>query len=205
MPGAAAAAGGALRLYCATRLHLARSGTPLILASIIAATLLSGVASVLAAAWLSFGLMSRLVPRMVSLSAGILLGAFAVSELNVRGQPFFSSLSDFIFLNDGAFREAPDRGVPPFSEARYRSVIGRFREQTHHYVEQQAVWWLAAWGEAAVPSLVGEVRTRSDYDRTCGAIRALGEIGDEELSSYASRVRPGRTALRFFDQVEWDA
>jgi carbamoylphosphate synthase large subunit len=37
-----------------------------------------------------------------------------------------------------------------------------------------------------------------------GVKRALGEIGDEELASYAARVRPGRTALRFFDQVEWD-
>ncbi len=62
------------RVYCATGLHLA-PGPPLTLASIIAATLLSGVASVLAAAWLSFRLMSRMVPRMVSLSAGILLGA----------------------------------------------------------------------------------------------------------------------------------
>jgi zinc and cadmium transporter len=48
---------------------------PLILASIIAATLLSGVVSVCAAAWLSFGALSSLVPRMVSLSAGVLLGA----------------------------------------------------------------------------------------------------------------------------------
>jgi zinc and cadmium transporter len=48
---------------------------PLTLASIIAATLLSGVISVAAAALLSFGVLSRLVPRMVSLSAGILLGA----------------------------------------------------------------------------------------------------------------------------------
>ena len=47
----------------------------LTLASIIAAILLSGIASVLAAALLSFGLMSRLVPRRVSLSAGILRGA----------------------------------------------------------------------------------------------------------------------------------
>ena len=38
-----------------------------------------------------------------------------------------------------------------------------------------------------------------------GVKRALGEIDDEELASYAVRVRPGRTALRFFDQVEWDA
>ena len=38
-----------------------------------------------------------------------------------------------------------------------------------------------------------------------GVKRALGEISDDELSALRSRVRPGRTALRFFDQVEWDA
>jgi carbamoyl-phosphate synthase large subunit len=37
-----------------------------------------------------------------------------------------------------------------------------------------------------------------------GVKRALQEITDEELASYAERVRPGRTALRYFDQVEWD-
>ena len=37
-----------------------------------------------------------------------------------------------------------------------------------------------------------------------GVKRALGEICDEELASYATRVRPGRTALRYFDQLEWD-
>jgi hypothetical protein len=34
--------------------------------------------------------------------------------------------------------------------------------------------------------------------------RALGEISDDELRALQARVRPGRTALRFFDQVEWD-
>jgi carbamoyl-phosphate synthase large subunit len=38
-----------------------------------------------------------------------------------------------------------------------------------------------------------------------GVKRALGEISDEELAALRSRVRPGRTALRYFDQVEWDA
>ena len=38
-----------------------------------------------------------------------------------------------------------------------------------------------------------------------GVKRALGEIGDEELAALRTRVRPGRTALRFFDQLEWDA
>src|SRR5438552_2422550 len=38
-----------------------------------------------------------------------------------------------------------------------------------------------------------------------GVKRALGELTDEELAALRSRVRPGRTALRYFDQVEWDA
>jgi carbamoyl-phosphate synthase large subunit len=37
-----------------------------------------------------------------------------------------------------------------------------------------------------------------------GVKRALGEISDEELAALSPRVRPGRTALRYFDQVEWD-
>ena len=38
-----------------------------------------------------------------------------------------------------------------------------------------------------------------------GVKRALGEISAEELVALRARVRPGRTALRYFDQVEWDA
>ncbi|MGZ4282491.1 MAG: ATP-grasp domain-containing protein [Gaiellaceae bacterium] len=38
-----------------------------------------------------------------------------------------------------------------------------------------------------------------------GVKHALGEISGEELAALRSRVRPGRTALRYFDQVEWDA
>ena len=37
-----------------------------------------------------------------------------------------------------------------------------------------------------------------------GVKRALGEISDEELAALVSHVRPGRTALRYFDQVEFD-
>jgi len=37
-----------------------------------------------------------------------------------------------------------------------------------------------------------------------GVKHALGEITAEELGSLKSRVRPGRTALRYFDQLEWD-
>ena len=37
-----------------------------------------------------------------------------------------------------------------------------------------------------------------------GVKHALGEISEEELRELASRVRPTRRALRYFDQVEWD-
>jgi carbamoyl-phosphate synthase large subunit len=38
-----------------------------------------------------------------------------------------------------------------------------------------------------------------------GVKRALGEVSDDELAGLRARVRPGRTALRYFDQLEWDA
>ena len=36
-----------------------------------------------------------------------------------------------------------------------------------------------------------------------GVKRAIGEISDDELRALRSRIRPGRTALRYFDQLEW--
>jgi carbamoyl-phosphate synthase large subunit len=38
-----------------------------------------------------------------------------------------------------------------------------------------------------------------------GLKHALGELSGEALATLRTRVRPGRTALRYFDQVEWDA
>jgi carbamoyl-phosphate synthase large subunit len=38
-----------------------------------------------------------------------------------------------------------------------------------------------------------------------GVRHALGEVSFEELQALRTRVRPGRTALRYFDQVEWDS
>jgi hypothetical protein len=37
-----------------------------------------------------------------------------------------------------------------------------------------------------------------------GVKRALGEISDDDLGALRGRIRPGRTALRYFDQLEWD-
>jgi hypothetical protein len=38
-----------------------------------------------------------------------------------------------------------------------------------------------------------------------GVKHALGEISADELRALGPLVRPGRIALRYFDQVEWDA
>jgi hypothetical protein len=38
-----------------------------------------------------------------------------------------------------------------------------------------------------------------------GVKRALGEISDDELRELRGRIRPGRTALRYFAQLEFDA
>jgi hypothetical protein len=38
-----------------------------------------------------------------------------------------------------------------------------------------------------------------------GIKHALGELSGDELAAYATRVRPTRKALRYFDQVEWDS
>ena len=37
-----------------------------------------------------------------------------------------------------------------------------------------------------------------------GVKHALGELSDDELAAYATRVRQTRRALRYFDQLEWD-
>jgi carbamoyl-phosphate synthase large subunit len=37
-----------------------------------------------------------------------------------------------------------------------------------------------------------------------GIKRAIGEISDDELRALRPRIRPGRTALRYFDQLEFD-
>jgi carbamoyl-phosphate synthase large subunit len=37
-----------------------------------------------------------------------------------------------------------------------------------------------------------------------GVKRAVGEISEDELRRYGARIRPGRTALRYFDQLEFD-
>ena len=66
-----------------------------------------------------------------------------------------------------------------------------------------------AWSRRAGARIVGShdaARWVPDADVIPPGIdlRALGEISDGELAALRTRVRPGRTALRYFDQIEWD-
>ena len=78
-------------------------------------------------------------------------------------------------------------------------------------VRELAIEWL--FNIQLVGGLVIEVNPRistivyqEDLNLPWLAVRrALGEISDEELAALRGRVRPGRTTLRYFDQVEWDA
>jgi zinc and cadmium transporter len=72
MAGSAASHGSGSTAFDLTRSARDLMNQPLL--HILLATAATGALSVLAAAWLSLGLLSRIVPRLVSLSAGLLLG-----------------------------------------------------------------------------------------------------------------------------------
>jgi len=94
----------------------------------------------------------------------------------------------FMTLDDPALMELADRIVSGF-------VI-------EHFFNIQLVGDLVIEINPRISTVVYQEDLNLPY---LGIKRALGEISDEELASLAGRVRPGRTALRYFDQLEWDA
>jgi carbamoyl-phosphate synthase large subunit len=94
----------------------------------------------------------------------------------------------FVTLEDDALMELADR------------VVGALHIE--HFFNIQLVGDLVIEVNPRISTIVYQEDLNLPY---LGVKRALGEISDEELAALASRVRPGRTALRYFDQVEWDA
>jgi carbamoyl-phosphate synthase large subunit len=86
----------------------------------------------------------------------------------------------------------------------------RLLETANRIVKELEIEWF--FNIQLVGDVVIEVNPRistivyqEDLDLPWLAVkRALGEISDEALAALQPRVRPGRVALRFFDQVEWD-
>jgi carbamoyl-phosphate synthase large subunit len=94
----------------------------------------------------------------------------------------------FVTLEDPSLMELTDR------------IVRGLRIE--HFFNVQLVGELVIEVNPRISTIVYQEDLNLPY---LGVKRALGEIADEELGALASRVRPGRTALRYFDQVEWDA
>src|SRR5207244_5121130 len=94
----------------------------------------------------------------------------------------------FVTLEDEALMDIADRIVSAL--------------EIEHFFNIQLVGEHVIEVNPRISTIVYQVDLNLPY---LGVKRALGEITDEQLAGLRSRVRPGRTALRYFDQVEWDA
>jgi carbamoyl-phosphate synthase large subunit len=94
----------------------------------------------------------------------------------------------FVTLEDDALMEMADR------------IVTEFRIE--HFFNIQLVGEHVIEINPRISTVVYQEDLNLPY---LGVKRALGEITTDELIALRGRLRPGRTALRYFDQVEWDA
>jgi carbamoyl-phosphate synthase large subunit len=133
-----------------------------------------------------------------------------VMELATGGERTIDGLADGkrIVLGHPKTREAMRAGLAMYFETLDAPELMELSEKI---VEELEIEWF--FNIQLVGDYVIEVNPRistivyqEDLNLPWLAIkRALGEISDDELRTYASRIRPGRTALRYFDQLEFDA
>jgi carbamoyl-phosphate synthase large subunit len=131
-----------------------------------------------------------------------------VMELAIGGERTIDGIADGdrVVLGHPKTREALRAGLamyfvtlddPALMELADRIVAGLGIE---HFFNIQLVGDLVIEVNPRISTVVYQEDLNLPY---LGVKRALGEISDEELHALASRVRPGRSALRYFDQVEW--
>jgi carbamoyl-phosphate synthase large subunit len=132
-----------------------------------------------------------------------------VMELATGGERTIDGIADGerVVLGHPKTREAMRAGLAMYFETLEDEEL---METANRIVEELEIEWF--FNIQLVGEVVIEVNPRistivyqEDLDLPWLAVkRALGELSDEELAGLRSRIRPGRTALRFFDQVEWD-
>jgi carbamoyl-phosphate synthase large subunit len=132
-----------------------------------------------------------------------------VMELATGGERTIDGIADGtrIVLGHPKTREAMRAGLAMYFETLDDPGL---METAGKIVEALEIEWF--FNIQLVGDVVIEVNPRistivyqEDLDLPWLAIkRALGEISDDELAALQPRVRPGRVALRFFDQVEFD-
>ncbi len=132
-----------------------------------------------------------------------------VMELATGGERTIDGIADGtkIVLGHPKTREAMRAGLAMFFETLDDPAL---METAGKIVEELEIEWF--FNIQLVGDFVIEVNPRistivyqEDLNLPWLAVkRALGEVSDAELAALQARVRPGRVALRFFDQVEWD-
>jgi carbamoyl-phosphate synthase large subunit len=133
-----------------------------------------------------------------------------VMELATGGERTIDGIADGerIVLGHPKTREAMRAGLAMYfvtlEDRALMDVAGRVVQELEieHFFNIQLVGEHVIEVNPRISTIVYQEDLNLPY---LGVKRALGEISDEELASYAQHVRPGRTALRYFDQVEWDA
>ena len=113
---------------------------------------------------------------------GVVLGHPKTREAMRAGLAMY-----FVTLDDPGLMELAERIVAAF--------------EIEHFFNVQLVGEYVIEVNPRISTIVYQEDLNLPY---LGVKRALGEISDGELRALASCVRPGRTALRYFDQIEWD-
>jgi len=132
-----------------------------------------------------------------------------VMELATGGERTIDGIADGkrVVLGHPKTREAMRAGLAMYFVTLEDEEL---METADRIVEELAIEWF--FNIQLVGELVIEINPRIStvvYQEDLnlpwlGVKRALGELSDEELAAMRTRVRSGRTALRYFDQVEWD-
>ncbi len=133
-----------------------------------------------------------------------------VMELATGGERTIDGIADAgrIALGHAKTREAMRAGLAMYfvtlDDPALLEIAGRIAAELEldHFFNIQLV------GDAVIEinPRISTIVYQDDLDLPyLGVKHALGEISFEELRALRERIRPGRTALRYFDQVEWDA
>jgi carbamoyl-phosphate synthase large subunit len=132
-----------------------------------------------------------------------------VMELATGGERTIDGIADGarVVLGHPKTRESMRAGLAMYfvtlEDAGLMAIADRIVEALgiEHFLNIQLVGELVIEVNPRISTIVYQEDLNLPY---LGVKRALGEISGEELAALGSRVRPGRTALRYFDQVEWD-
>jgi hypothetical protein len=132
-----------------------------------------------------------------------------VMELAVGGERTIDGIADGrrIVLGHPKTREAMRAGLAMYFVTLADDELMQLAERIVEALEIEHFFNIQLVGEHVIevnPRISTIVYQEDLNIPYLGVKRALGEISDDELATYAARIRPGRTALRYFDQVEWD-